>query len=76
MTAWEKSQSNDKPLELTLDGNDSYIQCRNIKEVEASKDDNGKDIPKHYEYEMRFLTVSEYEMLNAMQNIMHGQTEV
>lgn len=75
MTAWRKTESLDKPQSLALDG-ENYMQTRNVKVIPESKNDAGGTIAEHYEYDIRWMTISEYEMLSAMQNIYSGNTEV
>ena len=71
MTAWQIEELMHQPDPLVLDGKDMYIQRKNIAKVEADGDK-----PEHYICEMRFISVAEYEMLKAMQNIMQGKNEV
>lgn len=75
MTSWRETLSLDKPKPLALDG-DNYMQTRNVVEIPESKDDRGEIILKHYKYDLRWMTISEYEMLSAMQNIYKGESEV
>lgn len=75
MTAWRLTESLDKPETLTLDGN-NYMQTRNVKKIKETTNDAGEKVAEHYEYELRWMSVSEYEMLSAMQNIYSGGTEV
>lgn len=71
MTAWTKEEMLERPEELVLDAGNNYIQRRNIVFVETDGDK-----PEHYECDMRFISVAEYEMLKAMQNIVSGVSEV
>lgn len=72
MTGWKIEELDFEPVELESDGTpNGLIQRRNIKKVKKSGDK-----PAHYECEMRFITVSEYELLKAIQNIMNGGVEV
>lgn len=73
MTTWIEEELDHKPEELEVNY-DEYIQRKNIKEV-TKKDKEGRTY-KAWTCQMRFLKISEYEMLKAMQNIMAGGTEV
>lgn len=70
MTSWQKEWLDKRPEELVQDG-DMYIQRKNIQLIPADGDK-----PEHFECEIRFITVTEYNMLQAMQNIMQGLREV
>lgn len=73
MTSWTEEELDHKPEELEVNY-DEYIQRKNIKEV-TKKDEEGRAY-KAWTCQMRFLKISEYEMLKAMQNIMAGGIEV
>ncbi len=72
MTSWTEEKLDHKPEELEVNY-DSYIQRKEIREIEV-KDEQGKR--KAWTCMMRFIKISEYELLKAMQNIMAGGTEV
>lgn len=72
MTNWISEELDHRPEQLENDGtNEGYVQRRNIEKIEATE-----DMPERYTCEMRFISVSEYEMLKAMQNIVSGNIEV
>lgn len=73
MTSWTEEELDHNPEELEINY-DEYIQRKNIKEV-TKKDEEGR-VYKAWTCQMRFLKISEYEMLKAMQNIMAGGIEV
>lgn len=75
MTAWTSTELDHEPHPLDSDGTPTgYIQYRNIVHHEAEEGEMGK--PEHWTAEMRFISVSEYENLKAIQNIVSGGTEV
>ena len=72
MTKWILETLDHSPMPLESDGTpDGYIQRKDIVKIPATD-----DMPEQYQCMMRFITVSEYEFLKAIQNIMDGEKEV
>ena len=72
MQKWQKETLDYEPPILESDGTpDGYIQRKNIQKIKATD-----DTPEQYECDMRFISVSEYEFLKAIQNIINGEQEV
>lgn len=72
MTKWTEEILDHLPQSLEDDGTpDGYIQRKDIKKIDATE-----KMPEQYVCQMRYLSVSEYEFLKAIQNIMDGGKEV
>ena len=72
MTKWVTEILDHMPQPLESDGTpDGYVQRKDIVTIPATD-----DMPEQYQCSMRFITVSEYEFLKAIQNIMDGEKEV
>ena len=78
MTVWTYEELDHQPLPLEGDGtNEGHIQRKNIEHHKAVKGKNGEeDKSEYWTCQMRFISVSEYEMLNSIQNIVQGGVEV
>lgn len=73
MTGWKDEELDHKPEELESDGTPyGYIQRKDIKKNTKKNDEIGAE----YTCKMRFISVSEYEFLKAIQNAVRGKIEV
>lgn len=67
MKAWKEEHCAQRPNELQLIAPDTYIQRRNIEEVEHEADEEaGIEAYTDYKCESRTLSVSEYEMIKSI----------
>jgi hypothetical protein len=74
MTEWTKEHCSERPEELQVIAPGLYIQRQNIVEVEHPADETaGTDAYTDYECDCREITVSEYQMLQAIQEIDNGK---
>ena len=72
MTKWVTEVLDHNPPALESDGTpDGLIQRKDIKVIPATE-----EMSEQYECQMRYMTISEYEFLKAIQNIMNGEEEV
>jgi len=70
MKQWTEERCSEKPQELQLIASDTYMQRRNIKEVEHKADEvAGTESYTEWVCESREISVSEYEMLNSIEEI-------
>ena len=68
MQDWKKEVSRQKPEPLELVATGTYIERKNIKEVEHEKTE-WQDAYTDYECVSREISVSEYNMLKSIQEI-------
>ena len=70
MKAWKEERCATQPKELELVAPDRYIQRRNIQEINHKADKKaGIEAYTDYVCESRIITVSEYEMLQSIQEM-------
>lgn len=68
MQAWKKEVSASKPAELELVATETYIQRKDITEVQHEKTED-RDAYTDYECMSREISVSDYNMLQAIEQI-------
>ena len=72
MTKWVLEILDHMPQPLEDDGTgEGYVQRKDIEIIPATE-----EMSEQYSCQMRFLSVSEYEFLKAIQHIMDGGKEV
>lgn len=70
MKQWTEERCAEQPQELQLISSDTYMQRRNIKQVEHEADEAaGAEAYTEWVCESREITVSEYEMLKSIEEI-------
>lgn len=70
MTEWKPEENTRKPEELQVIGDALLMQRRNIEQKERSMDyGEGEETQQYYSCECRELTVSEYMMLQSIEEI-------
>ena len=70
MKEWKKEQCASQPDELQLISADTYIQRRNVEEVEHEADEAaGTEAYTEWICESREISVSEYAMLKSIEEI-------
>ena len=68
MTGWKKEICSDRPLELQTVAPNTYIERRDIEEVEHEATE-GTEAYTDWECESRFLSVDEYNMMKSIEAI-------
>lgn len=68
MQAWKKEVSASKPAELELVAPETYIQRKDITEVQHEKTED-RDTYTDYECMSREISVSDYNILQAIEQI-------
>lgn len=70
MKQWTEERCAEQPQELQLISSDTYMQRRNIKQVEHEADEvAGAEAYTEWVCESREITISEYEMLKSIEEI-------
>lgn len=70
MKQWTEERCAEQPQELQLISSDTYMQRRNIKQVEHEADESaGTEAYTEWVCESREISVSEYEMLKSIEEI-------
>lgn len=69
MKEWSKERCSEKPEELQLIAEGLYIQRKNITEVTHEAIDESMPAYTDWECDSREITVSEYQMLQAISEI-------
>lgn len=70
MKQWTEERCAEQPQELQLISSDTYMQRRNIKQVEHEADESAEtEAYTEWVCESREISVSEYEMLKSIEEI-------